>query len=378
MNSAYVAWPTVVEAIMNSDTPTDSELREVGFDPTIEHAGSFLLEDRTITQATPHTEALEVLPLAQAMERYDWVRERYFRLVSKDQDEHTREVAGSGPTGFFIRVFGGEKVLLPVQSCFLLRTPGLRQLVHNLVVAEEGSELHLVNGCTTATYTDIGTHIGVTEYYIGRNAKVTSSMIHHWGAEVEVYPRSAAHIEEGGHFVSNYIAMSRVGCIQMYPSAFVERGATATFNSVVYAPTGSKLDLGARAYLRGESAAADIISRAVSAGGSVINRGHIIGEVAGSRGHMECNGLLLEKQGVIHAIPELEGRSPDIALSHEASVGMISREELAYLMASGLDEESARSLIIQGFLEVPLADLPPFLRKMVRALIVRAKSGEAV
>lgn len=363
---------------MSSETPKEHDLREVGFDPNIEHAGSFLLEDTTITEATPHTEALEILPLSEAIERYAWVKERYFRLVNKEQDDYTREAAATGPSGFFIRIFAGEKVLLPVQSCFLLRTPGLRQVVHNLVVAEEGAELHLVNGCTTARYTDIGTHIGVTEYYVGRNAKVTSSMIHHWGDEVEVYPRSSANIEEGGHFVSNYIAMSRVGRIQMYPSAIVERGATATFNSVVYAPVGSTLDLGARAFLRGAGAAADIVSRAVSDGGSVITRGHIIGEVPGSRGHMECNGLLLEENGIIHAIPELEGRSPNITLSHEASVGMISREELAYLMASGLDEESARSLIIQGFLEVPLADLPPFLQKTVRVLIARAKGGEAV
>ena len=363
---------------MSNETPTENALHEVGFDPSIEHAGSFLLEDQIITQSIPNSSAVEVLPLAEAMERYPWLRERYFRLVAKEQDAFTREAAATGPSGFFIRVFAGEKVLLPVQSCFLLRTPGLRQVVHNLVIAEEGAELHLINGCTTARYTDIGTHIGVTEYYVGRNAKVTSSMIHHWGDEVEVYPRSAAHIEEGGHFVSNYIAMSRVGMIQMYPSAIVERGATATFNSVVYAPAGSTLDLGARAILRGAEATADIISRAVSDGGSVINRGHIIGEVTGSRGHMECNGLLLAKEGSIHAIPELEGHSPDIALSHEASVGMISREELSYLMASGLDEESARSLIIQGFLEVPLADLPPFLQKTVKMLIARAKSGEAV
>ncbi|HSJ79932.1 MAG TPA: SufD family Fe-S cluster assembly protein [Thiobacillus sp.] len=360
-------------------TPADNELREVGYDPSIEHAGSFLLEDRTITEAVPHTEAVEVLPLADAMERYPWVRERYFfHLIDKEQDAYTREAAATGPSGFFIRVLAGEKVLLPVQSCFLLRTPGLRQVVHNLVVAEAGAELHLVNGCTTARYTDIGTHIGVTEYYVGENARVTSSMIHHWGAEVEVYPRTAAHVEKGGHFVSNYIAMSRVGRIQMYPTAIVESGAAATFNSVVYAPAGSSLDLGARVILRGTNAAADIISRAVSDGGYVMNRGHIIGEAAGSRGRMECNGLLLDPRGVIHAIPELEGRSPDIALSHEASVGMISREELAYLMASGLTEESARSLIIQGFLEIPLADLPPFLQNTVRALVARARSGEAV
>ncbi|HEY0633856.1 MAG TPA: SufD family Fe-S cluster assembly protein [Gammaproteobacteria bacterium] len=358
--------------------PSDHDLREVGYDPSIAHAGSFMLEDRTITEAIPHTDALEVLPLASALERYPWLRERYFQLIDREQDEYTREAAAAGPSGFFIRAFAGKRVLLPVQSCFLLRTPGLRQVVHNLVVAEEGAELHLVNGCTTAHYTDIGTHIGVTEYFIGANAKVTSSMIHHWGAEVEVYPRTAVHVEQGGHFVSNYIAMSKVRRIQMYPGAVVESGASATFNSVVYAPAGASLDLGARVFLRGANAAAEIISRAVSAGGYVMNRGHIIGESAGSRGHMECNGLLLEEHGVIHAIPELEGRAPDIALSHEASVGMISREELAYLMASGLDEEVARSLIIQGFLEVPLADLPPFLQKTVRALVARARKGEAI
>lgn len=358
--------------------PSDHDLRVVGYDPSIEHAGSFLLEDRTIREAIPRTESLEILPLAVAMERYPAVRERYFHLIEKEQDEHTREAAATGPSGFFIRVFAGNKVLLPVQSCFLLRTPGLRQVVHNLVVAEEGAELHLVNGCTTAQYTDVGIHIGVTEYYVGPHARVTSSMIHHWGSEVEVYPRTAAHVEEGGHFVSNYIAMSQVRRIQMYPTAIVESGATATFNSVVYAPAGSSLDLGARAILRGTNAAADIVSRAVSAGGHVMNRGHIIGEAAGSRGHMECNGLLLAESGVIHAIPELEGRSPHVSLSHEASVGMISRDELAYLMASGLTEESARSLIIQGFLEIPLADLPPFLRQTVRDLVARARSGEAV
>ena len=363
---------------MDRDTSSNNDLRQVGYDPLIDHAGSFLVEDHKITEAVPHTDALEVMPLALALERYPWLRERYFKLIDKEQDRYTREAADAGPTGFFIRVFAEKKVLLPVQSCFLLRTPGLRQAVHNLVVAEKGAELHLVNGCTTARYTDMGTHIGVTEYYVGENAKVTTSMIHHWGDDVEVYPRSAAHVEKGGHFVSNYVAMTRVGRIEMYPSAILESDATATFNSVVYAPAGAWLDIGARAILRGSHAAADIVSRAVSDGGYVMTRGHILGETSGCRGHMECNGLLLKESGVIHAIPELEGRSPDISLSHEASVGMISREELAYLMASGLDEEIARSLIIQGFLEVPLADLPPFLQKTVSALVTQARRGEAV
>jgi Fe-S cluster assembly scaffold protein SufB len=319
-----------------------------------------------------------MLPLAEALRRYDWARGLVFGLVDRDRDEHTKAVAAGPPTGYFIRVFAGQTVSLPVQTCFLIRTEGARQLIHNLVVAEEGAEVHLIHGCATASHLEAACHIGVTECYVGRSATVTSTMIHSWGPEIEVFPRSVAQVARHGRFISNYVAMTPVKHLDMYPEVIIGEDALGEFYSVVYAHVGSFLDLGARASLRGAGASAEIVSRVVSDGGRVVTRAHIVGEVDGARGVMACNGLLLSAEGSIHAVPELEARAPRVQLSHEASVGMISREELSYLMASGMDEEAAKSLIVRGFLDVRVRHLPETLRRTITAMIERAKIGAAV
>ena len=93
---------------------------------------------------------------------------------------------------------------------------------------------------------------------------------------------------------------------------------------------------------------------------------------------MACNGLLLNPEGSIHAIPELIGNDPKLELSHEASVGMISKEELAYLMASGIEEERATSLIIEGFLDLKVPSLPEALQQQIDAIVKKTKSFETI
>ncbi|MEW6613537.1 MAG: SufD family Fe-S cluster assembly protein [Pseudomonadota bacterium] len=368
---------------MSADAPlSPAELRElgrVGFGQADERAGTFLVADHAVLEALPRSSQLEILPLAEALARYDWLPALRFGLVERERDEYTRAAAGQMvPLGHFIRVFAGQRVLLPVQTCFLIRTTAMRQVVHNIVVAEPGAEVHFISGCTTASHVETGQHIGISEFYVRPGATVTSTMIHSWGPGVEVYPRSAAQVEQGGRFISNYVAMTPVRYIQMYPEATIAADGLGEFYSVVYAPAGSRLDLGGRARLQGAGASAEIVSRVVSDGGQVITRGHLIGEVDGMRGAMACNGLLLDAAGSIHAIPELEGRALRVALSHEASVGMISQEELDYLMASGIDEEAARSLIVQGFLDVRIRHLPEVLQRAINAMIERAGAGAVV
>ena len=91
-----------------------------------------------------------------------------------------------------------------------------------------------------------------------------------------------------------------------------------------------------------------------------------------------CNGLLLNEKGYIHAIPELIGKDPRLELSHEASVGMISKDELAYLMASGIDEEKAKSLIIEGFLDLKIPSLPEFLQRQINDIVKETKDFETM
>jgi len=318
-----------------------------------------------------------MLPIGEALAKYAWLRELSFSLVDPEGDAFVREVAQQdAPLGYFIRVRAGEKVMMPVQTCYLINSTGFSQYTHNIVIAEEGAELHLISGCAINAHIAEGRHLGVTEYFIRAGALVTSTMIHSWGDRVEVYPHSAAHVGENARFVSSYVALSKVKTLKMDPVAHIEAGGLGEFYSVIFARHRSHFDVGSTAVLNGEGATAQIVSRAVCDGGEVYTRGRIVGKHAGGKGSMACNGLLLGDEGFIHAIPELRGEDPRLELSHEASVGMISREELAYLMASGIEEERARSLIIEGFLDLHIPLLPPYLQAQINRIVRELKAFE--
>ncbi|WP_345974045.1 SufD family Fe-S cluster assembly protein [Sulfurimonas sp. HSL3-7] len=361
------------------DESTLQTLKNVAFDPSHEKSASFLASDMEVLDAHSANEAIEVLPIAVALEKHEWLAKLMYTLVPADKDEYVKEVARSSPKlGYFIRVRAGEKVSLPVYTCYMINSNDFTQCTHNIVIAEEGAELHLISGCTSSAHALSGRHLGVTEYFIKEGATVTSTMIHSWGKEVEVYPRSAAHVGKDAKFVSNYVALSSVKRLQMDPLAIIEEDALGEFYSVVYAPEGSSFDVGSTAILSGKRASSEIVSRVVSSGGEVVTRGKIVGKKAGGRGTMACNGLLLDKKGMIHAIPELQGEDPLLELSHEASVGMISREELAYLMASGIEEEKAKSLIIEGFLDLHIPSLPDHLQRQINAIVKKTKAYETI
>jgi hypothetical protein len=170
--------------------------------------------------------------------------------------------------------------------------------------------------------------------------------------------------------------MQPVKKVQMYPTATLAgENSVARFSSIVIASATSYMDLGSRAILEGKGASAELITRAITKGGTIISRGHIQGKTAGTRGHLECKGLIL-KDGMIYAIPEIEGNVVGTELSHEAAVGKLARDEIEYLMSRGLDEDEATATIIRGFLDVKITGLPEALQKQIDAIIdVAEKSG---
>jgi hypothetical protein len=234
--------------------------------------------------------------------------------------------------------------------------------VHNIVIAEENSELHIITGCATSPMSASGLHIGISEFYIKKGAKLTFTMIHNWAPEIAVRPRSGAIVEENGVFLSNYVSMKPVRTLQMYPVArCVGENAVVRFNSVLVAPPGCTLDTGSRVLLEAKRSRAEVIARTVTTGGTIISRGYIAGSAPDVKGHLECRGLILSGKGVIHAIPELKGELAGVDLSHEAAVGKIAEEEVEYLMARGLTRDEATATIVRGFLHVDIEGLPPQL-----------------
>ena len=335
-----------------------------------ERSGSFIQVDRTVIHAAPTQEGIEVTSTREALQKHDWLQEYLWQLVQVDADKYTASAELNFQDGYFVRAMPGAATVFPVQACLYLKEEDISQNVHNIIIAEEGSELHIITGCATDSPESRGLHVGISEFYVKKNARITFSMIHNWAENVAVRPRSAIRVEEGGLFLNNYICLHPVQSLQLYPSAFlVGEGATARFNSVLMAPAGSHVDVGSRAVLSAAGTRCEMIARAITTGGEIISRGLLVGEVAGARAHLECRGMILKGGGRIYAIPELDGQVEGVDMSHEAAVGKIAQEEVEYLMARGLSEEEAVATIVRGFMHVDIEGLPPVLKDQLEHAI---------
>ncbi len=296
--------------------------------------------------------------------------------MAVDADKYTARAELELDNGYFIRALPGARISQPVETCLYIRTDKLAQHVHNIVVAEPGSHLHIITGCTTHPNVTSGLHLGISEFYVKEGARLTFTMVHNWAEEVYVRPRSAIRVEAGGAYLSNYILLKPVKSVQMYPSArLVGAGAMARLNSVVVAHPGSELDLGGKVSLEAPHTRAEVIARAVTTGGKAVSRGHLIGKVPDVKAHLECRGLILAKRGIIYAVPELTGEVAGVEMSHEAAVGKIAQEEIEYLMARGLTEEEAASTIVRGFLNVEIEGLPEALAADIERTIQETEKG---
>lgn len=346
------------------DAADAQQFLNVGVDPLESgRGGSFIQKDRSVIHCRSSLPGIEIMGISQAQKQHEWLKDYIWKNVSPESDLFTSRVKEKPHEGYFIRSLPGARSSQPVQACLYIASENFSQHVHNIVIAEENSELHIITGCATAPHLVSGLHVGVSEFYVKKGARLTFTMIHDWGERVNVRPRTVTRVAEGGTIISNYISLRPVGSLQMFPTTYLEgRGAVARFNSILVACKGSHLDVGSRVILSAPEARAEIVSRGITTGGTIIARGDLIGKVAGVKAHLECKGLILNN-GLMHAIPELSGHVPGVEMSHEAAVGKIDKREIEYLMARGLDEESAISTIVRGFLNVDIEGLPPALKQ---------------
>jgi len=333
-------------------------------------SGSFFQIDQSVICARSSQDGVEVMSIEHALNKHSWMKDYYWKAVDADKDEYTRSLKTGPVKGYFLRTHPGVETIHPLQSCLFMERDGIAQKVHNIIIAEEGSHLHIITGCAVHARVRGGIHVGISEFYIKKNASVTFTMVHNWGEDLHVRPRSVAHVEEGGTFISNYICMKPVKSLQMYPTTrLLGRGARASYSSIVLGRNDSVIDIGSRVLLEAPETSAESVARAVARDRSrIFARGHLVGHVPGIKAHLECRGLILSPEAVIHAVPELEARRENLEMSHEAAVGKIAEKEILYLMSRGLSEDEATSAIIRGFLKVDIEGLPPKLAAEVRKL----------
>ena len=343
-------------------------------------AATFIQRDFYPICLASWTQQIELLPLAVALDRHRWLREKYnSRAVPTDQDEVTQHCAKADkPQGFFIRVKKGAQIDLPVEACLYMAHSDIVQAVHNIIIVEEGASLHLVTGCTMQPGIARGVHLGITENYVGPNAQLTTTMVHSWGTEAIVRPRTGTMVARAGRHSDNYCSLRPAKSVESQPRTWLYGdGAVTRQMTVILGSAGSTIDTGGEVYLNGVGSSAELAHRAVCTGGRIYQRGLLIGN-APCRAHVDCAGLLLDAGdgGFIQSIPGLQAMHPEAQMSHEASIGKIAPEQVEYLQTRGMDEREAISLIVRGFLSADIIGLGPELDARIEELTELAGHGE--
>lgn len=373
----------LIDDMRDVSKKTKDALLKVGVDTEEnDRSGSFLQVDQSNIFTHNISDSVEIMNIGIALDKYDWLKDYMWNVVSADADKYTartalREEKDGIKSGYFVRSLPGTKEVFPVQACMFISDEDIMQTAHNIVIAEENSELHLITGCATGEDVSSALHVGVSEMYLKPGAKITFTMVHNWAEQVEVRPRTGIKLGDNATYLNNYILTSPVKSIQSYPTAYCDGvNSRAVFQSIQGGKKDSIIDVGSRAYLNAKGSRGEVISRAVSQDESqIFSRGHLAGTVPEVKGHLECHGLVLSDDSMIYAVPELEASSANLEMSHEAAVGKIDEAEINYLTSRGITEDEAASMIVRGFLSMDITGLPDELAAQTQKMIDMSLDG---
>lgn len=291
----------------------------------------------------------------------------------KEKELKTQENNWKEYSGYFIRAkknsFGS------VQTCFLTSSKGFEQRVQNIIVVEENAHLEVFTGCLSNSHGLDNIHRAITDIFIGKNAKLTFNMIHSWSRSSKVYPSTRVYVQEGGTYVSNYVVWDEVSVISANPVVELGDNAKTILQSLSYIHPNSDIDLGGHIKLLGKDSSGEIHSSAVNNGGKFSTKTTIEGLGDNSKGHIDCNALLLDSKAVVSAIPELYSKNDKTELTHEAFLGKISNDEIEYLQTKGFEREHAEELIVKGFANKSIERMPDIVKEKMRSILDKAKEG---
>src|SRR3989344_1263017 len=263
--------------------------------------------------------------------------------------------------GTFIYIPKGVKVELPLQAYFRMNEQKGGQFEHTLIIIEEGAELHYIEGCSSPRYSSTSLHAGCVEIFVKDRAKMRYSSIENWSRNVYNLNTKRALVDKDATMIWVSGNMGS-GVTMLYPCSVLRGTGARTDNlSVAFAGEGQIQDVGAKAIHTAPHTSSKIHSKSISKNGGVANyRGlvKIMPQAKGSTTSVVCDGLLLDDLSASSTIPQLQVENNDVDAAHEAKVGKISEEAIFYLQSRGLSEEEAMQMIISGFIQPIVRELP--------------------
>ena len=369
----------VIEDLAGSENVYRETMESVGVTSDEDsRAATIMFIDNTLGHCSSRIpEGVEIISTSKAIKKYDWLKDYAWTAVKPDMDKYTALTYLEESDGYFIRIKSGHHIKEPIQTCMLVDSANTVQNVHNIIVVEDNASASLITGCATSPHAGGSMHVGITEKFIGDNSNLTFSMIHNWGSETVVRPRTVINMGSNSNYVNNYVILDDVGTLQSNPVANVNgEGSSAKFNSMCIAQENSDIDSGSVVNLNAKNTTSEIVSRSIIVGGKMTARGRLVGNYPGIKAHLECKSIILSETGSSVAIPELEANVADLEMTHEAAVGKIARDQIEYLMSRGLSEDEAISMIVSGFLSGGIEGLPKELEDKISEAISIADLGD--
>jgi Fe-S cluster assembly protein SufB len=263
--------------------------------------------------------------------------------------------------GSFIYIPPGIKVDLPLQAYFRLNVANIGQFERTLIIADEGAQVHYVEGCTAPIYSTDSFHSGVIEIVVKKNARVRYTTIQNWSTNVYNLVTQRALVHEGGTMewvdanLGSKLTMKYPSCYLIGPRAHGE------ILSMAFAGSGQHQDAGGKVIHVAPHTSSKITSKSISKGGGRASyRGllKVYKEAEDVKSNVVCDALLLDETSRSDTYPYIEIDAEDVTIGHEASVSKVGEEQLFYLMSRGLSEEEATTMVVSGFIEPLVKELP--------------------
>jgi Fe-S cluster assembly protein SufB len=298
----------------------------------------------------------------QALKEYpDIFRQHFGTVVPPEDNKFAALNSAVWSGGSFVYVPKGVEVPLPLQAYFRINGENTGQFERTLIVVDEGAKVHYIEGCTAPIYATDSLHAAVVEVIALPGSKVRYTTIQNWSNDVYNLVTKRAHAHERAT-VEWVDANTGSRLTMKYPAIYLRgEGARAEVISVAVAGRGQHQDTGAKAIHLAPNTTSRIVSKSVSKdGGRATYRGQlrVAPGATGVVASVRCDALMLDDESRSDTYPYIDIQEDDTTMTHEATVGKISADQVFYLMSRGLTENEAQNLIIQGFLEVFTKELP--------------------
>jgi len=308
----------------------------------------------------------------------DLFREYFGTVIPIEDNKFAALNSAVWSGGSFVYVPKGVKVDLPLQAYFRLNVANIGQFERSLIIVDEGAQLHYVEGCTAPTYSTNSFHSGVIEIIVKKNARMRYTTIQNWSTNVYNLVTQRAKVDEAGTMewvdcnLGSKVTMKYPSCYLMGPRAHGE------ILSVAFAGAGQNQDAGGKMIHFAPETTSKITSKSISRGGGRSSfRGllKVYKGAKGARSNTVCDALILDPKSRSDTYPTIEIDEQDVTIGHEASVSKVGEEQLFYLMSRGLTEEEATTMVVSGFIEPLVKELPMEYAVEMNRLIQLQMSG---